>query len=61
MYIEKIKIDNFRNIINEEMIPSTGINLMIGKNAQGKTNFIESIYVISNLKSFRGLFSFTSV
>ncbi|MDT8420920.1 MAG: DNA replication/repair protein RecF [Desulfuromonadales bacterium] len=54
MYIEKIKIDNFRNIINEEIIPSTGINLIIGKNAQGKTNFIESIYVVSNLKSFRG-------
>ncbi|PLX87760.1 MAG: hypothetical protein C0619_14255 [Desulfuromonas sp.] len=54
MYIEKIKIENFRNIIKEEIKPSKGINLIIGKNAQGKTNFIESIYVLANLKSFRG-------
>lgn len=54
MHIEEIEISNFRNIENENIIPYKGINLIIGKNAQGKTNFLESIYVISNLKSFRG-------
>ena len=54
MHIEEISIRNFRNIENENIFPYKGINLIIGKNAQGKTNFLESIYVVSNLKSFRG-------
>lgn len=54
MHIEEIYINNFRNIINEKILPENGINIFIGNNAQGKTNFLESIYVISNLKSFRG-------
>ena len=35
-------------------MPSNSINLILGKNAQGKTNILESIYVVANLKSFRG-------
>ena len=53
MYLEKIYIKNFRNIENESLNPSVGINLLFGNNAQGKTNFLEAIYVTSNLKSFR--------
>ena len=54
MYLEKITISNFRNIEKEVIDPVNRINLFIGDNAQGKTNFLESIYIISNLKSFRG-------
>jgi len=53
MYLEKIYIKNFRNIENESLNPSVGINLLFGNNAQGKTNFLEAIYITSNLKSFR--------
>ncbi len=53
MYTEQININNFRNINNEIFIPSKNINILVGKNAQGKTSYIESIYLISNLKSFR--------
>lgn len=53
MYIEKIKLENFRNIINEEIIFSKDINIIYGNNAQGKTNIIEAISLLANGKSFR--------
>ena len=53
MYIEEIKLKNFRNY-NEQIIKlQNGINLFYGKNAQGKTNIIESIFLCSMGKSFR--------
>ena len=53
MYIEKINLKNFRNYKEEEIILKKGINLFYGKNAQGKTNIIESIFLCSMGKSFR--------
>ncbi|NOQ52432.1 MAG: DNA replication and repair protein RecF [Desulfuromonadaceae bacterium] len=53
MYIENISIKNFRNISDININPCKKINLIIGNNAQGKTNFIEAIYFTSLLKSFR--------
>ena len=53
MYIKKININNFRNIENCIIEPNNKINFIYGKNAQGKTNLIESIYFSSLYKSFR--------
>ena len=53
MYIEEIKLNNFRNYENQEIKLKDGINLFYGKNAQGKTNIIESIFLCSMGKSFR--------
>ena len=53
MYIENIKIKNFRNIENCNIEPNKKINFIFGKNAQGKTNLIETIYYSSLFKSFR--------
>ncbi len=53
MWISKIKINNFRNYKKAEIILSKGINVFYGKNAQGKTNIIEAIYISSIGKSFR--------
>jgi len=53
MFIKKLKINNFRNIDNCIISPSEKINIICGNNAQGKTNFIESIYYASIFKSFR--------
>ena len=53
MYIEKIKLKNFRNYNNQEIKLKNGINLFYGNNAQGKTNIIESIFLCSMGKSFR--------
>lgn len=53
MYINEIKLNNFRNYSNQEIILKDGINLFYGNNAQGKTNIIESIFLCSMGKSFR--------
>ncbi|MEE4255004.1 MAG: DNA replication and repair protein RecF [Desulfuromusa sp.] len=53
MHINKIIINNFRNIENTVISPSDKINFIYGQNAQGKTNLLESIYFSSLYKSFR--------
>ncbi len=53
MFIENLRIDNFRNINKENLYFTNKINFIIGNNAQGKTNFVESIYFSAFLKSFR--------
>ncbi len=53
MHLEKICTENFRNIQTHEIKFSKGVNLLSGKNGQGKTNLLEAIYFLSNLKSFR--------
>ncbi len=53
MFLKNIKIRNFRNISNCDIDPETKINFIYGKNAQGKTNLLESIYFSSIYKSFR--------
>lgn len=53
MIINNIKLKNFRNIIEANIEFSDSINYIIGNNAQGKTNLVESIYYLSLLKSFR--------
>ena len=53
MYIEKIKIKNFRNYEEEEIKLNPNINIFYGDNAQGKTNILESIFLCGFGKSFR--------
>ena len=55
MYITNIKIRNFRNIENLELNLDKNINIFIGNNAQGKTNILESIYVLALTKSERSI------
>lgn len=53
MHIKKIIIKNFRNIDNCNFEPDKKLNFILGKNAQGKTNILESIYYSNFYKSFR--------
>ena len=53
MWIKNIKIKNFRNYNQEEINLEKNINIFYGKNAQGKTNIIEAIFLCSLGKSFR--------
>jgi DNA replication and repair protein RecF len=54
MIIKRFSAENFRNIKKCDIEFSEGVNLLHGKNAQGKTNAIEGIYIFSRGKSFRG-------
>ena len=53
MYIEKIKLNNFRNYESLEINLNKNINIIFGDNAQGKTNILEAIFLTSFGKSFR--------
>lgn len=53
MYIKKIKLKNYRNYDEQEIILNNNINVFFGQNAQGKTNIVESIFLCSLGKSFR--------
>ena len=53
MYLKKIKLHNFRNYEKLSISLTKGINIIYGKNAQGKTNLLESIYVLGFTKSHR--------
>ena len=53
MYIDTVKTFGFRNLENLEFSPNSNINIFIGKNGQGKTNLLETIYVAFKGKSFR--------
>ena len=53
MIVKRFKAENFRNIEKCDISFSEGINLLHGKNAEGKTNALEGIYIFSRGKSFR--------
>jgi len=53
MYIQKVKLENFRNYENQEIEFDKNVNIIYGDNAQGKTNILESIFICSLGKSFR--------
>lgn len=50
-----VELINFRNFKNEVIKLEEGVNVFYGDNAQGKTNFLESLYILSRGKSFRTL------
>jgi DNA replication and repair protein RecF len=52
MHLRRIEASNFRNLIGEVEF-SPGLNVIYGANAQGKTNWLEAIYLLATTKSFR--------
>ena len=53
MYIENLKLINYRNYESLSVSFNKNINLILGKNGQGKTNIVESISLLAIGKSFR--------
>ena len=54
MVIERLELCNFRNIPESCLEPSEGINILLGENAQGKTNLMEAVWLCTGSRSFRG-------
>ena len=54
MIVKGIDIENFRNIEKLNIEPCENVNVIFGENAQGKTNIIESIWLFTGCRSFRG-------
>lgn len=53
MHVKEITLENFRNYEKEFVEFHPKVNIITGNNAQGKTNLIEGLYIMSLGKSFR--------
>ena len=53
MKLIKLKLASFRNLQNMELAPGKKFNVFYGNNGQGKTNLLESIYLLATMKSFK--------
>ena len=53
MYLNRIRLENYRNISAAEISLNRNISVFYGLNGQGKTNFLESVYLLGSGRSFR--------
>lgn len=53
MLVQSLRIRDFRNVAAAELVPDERFNVFVGPNGHGKTNLLESIYLLGALKSFR--------
>ena len=56
MIVKKIALNGFRNYDFETAEFAPGTNVICGENAQGKTNLLEAVYMLSAGRSFRTRF-----
>ena len=54
MLLKKLRVNNFRNIERTAFELNEGLNVFSGRNAQGKTNMLESMVSLADGRSFRG-------
>ena len=54
MRLTSVAADGFKNLKAVQFSPSPHYNLIIGENAQGKTNLLEAIWMMTGCRSFRG-------
>ena len=54
MIITCADIDGFKNLSGIYFVPDPKYNIIVGPNAQGKTNLLEAMWILSGCKSFRG-------
>jgi DNA replication and repair protein RecF len=52
--LDEFRLENFRNYERLGVVLAPGVNLVVGRNAQGKTNLLEAVYCLSGLGSPRG-------
>ena len=55
MYISRLNLKNFRNYESIEVDFIPHVNFIMGDNGSGKTNVLEAISVLANIKSFRSI------
>jgi DNA replication and repair protein RecF len=55
MHLAHLRLRDFRNYGRVDVDFAPGFHLLLGDNAQGKTNTLEAIYLLATLRSFRGV------
>lgn len=53
MALLNLQLKDFRNIAHGRLVPSTGINVLVGANGSGKTSILEAIHYLGVGRSFR--------
>src|SRR5690625_5688723 len=53
MFIKQLQLKNYRNYKQLDISFDNKVNVIIGENAQGKTNLLEAIYLLAFTKSYR--------
>ena len=53
MVLEHLELLDFRNYAGLALDVAPGLNLLVGENAQGKTSFLEALYLLGASRSFR--------
>ncbi|MFO1476091.1 MAG: DNA replication/repair protein RecF [Verrucomicrobiota bacterium] len=55
MHLAHLRLRDFRNYPRLDADFGSGFHLLLGDNAQGKTNILEAVYLLATLRSFRGV------
>jgi DNA replication and repair protein RecF len=55
VHLAHLRLRDFRNYLRMDADFAPGFHLLLGDNAQGKTNILEAIYLMATLRSFRGV------
>ncbi|WP_279342446.1 DNA replication/repair protein RecF [Geotalea sp. SG265] len=53
MKLNKLYLQSFRNLEETVLTPARHFNIFFGNNGQGKTNLLESIFILATMKSFK--------
>ena len=53
MRVTRLELFDFRNYEHLRLEPGPGLNVLVGPNAQGKSNLLESLYALATTKSLR--------
>ena len=54
MRVDELRLEDFRNYRRLQVRLAPTVNLVVGRNAQGKTNLMEAVYCLGGLGSPRG-------
>jgi DNA replication and repair protein RecF len=55
VHLAHLRLRDFRNYARLDVDFAPGFHLLLGDNAQGKTNILEAVYLMATLRSFRGI------
>lgn len=53
MPLSRLRLSNFRNLVDVDLDIPAGVSVFYGENAQGKTTLVEAVYILAIARSFR--------
>jgi DNA replication and repair protein RecF len=53
MYLSSLQIQHFRNYVNQSIAFTTPKTVIVGNNAQGKSNLLEAVLLLATMRSHR--------